>query len=82
MFLSLELYSNLMSCLGHLDWCLYLWSLRLLNLFCCGLQFLLKLSVVVVAVVALLVAWRVVLVAILHCTVELAIASPCLHEVN
>ena len=38
--------------------------------------------VVVVAVVALFVAWRVVLVAVLHCTVELAIASPCLHEVN
>ena len=34
--------------------------------------------VVVVTVVALFIAWGVVL----HCTVELAIASPCLHEVH
>ena len=38
--------------------------------------------VIVVAVVALFVTWRVILVAVLHCTVELAIASPCLHEVD
>ena len=38
--------------------------------------------VVVVVVVALFVAWRVILVAVLHCTVELAITSPCLHEVD
>ena len=38
--------------------------------------------VVVVAVVALFVSWRVVLVGVLHCTVELAITSPCLHEVD
>ena len=38
--------------------------------------------IVVVAVVALFVAWRVILVAVFHCTVELAIASPCLHEVD
>ena len=38
--------------------------------------------VVVVAVVALFVAWRIVLVAVPHCTVELAITSPCLHEVH
>ena len=36
--------------------------------------------VVVVAVIALFVAWRVILVAVLYCTVELAITSPCLHE--
>ena len=34
--------------------------------------------VIVVTVIALFVAWGVVL----HCTVELAIASPCLHEVH
>ena len=38
--------------------------------------------VVVVAVVALFVTWRVILVAVLHCTVELTITSPCLHEVD
>ena len=35
-------------------------------------------KVVVVTVVASFIAWGVVL----HCTVELAITSPCLHEVH
>ena len=83
MFLSLELYSNLMSRLGHLDWCLYLWSLCPVELVLLWAPVFAEVGrVVVVAVVALFVAWKVVLVAVLHCTVELAIASPCLHEVN
>ena len=74
MFLSLELYSNLMSC------SLEPASVELVLLRAPVSAEVVR--VVVVAVVALFVAWRVVLVAVLHCTVELAIASPCLHEVD
>ena len=72
-----------MSLLGHLDWVP-------VSLEPASVEFVLLwapvsaevVRVVVVAVVALFVAWRVILVAILHCTVELAIASPCLHVVD
>ena len=79
MFLSLELYSNLNVMLrpsGLVPVSVKPASVELVLLW--APVFAEVVRVVVVAVVALFVAWGVVL----HCTVELAIASPCLHEVN